>query len=353
MRRLAFIGLSVFCISIMSNLYALNGGSTNNNQSGSGEKAKFSGLMFGDFYYVASNHIKDIEGQNGLWFRRIYFTYDRNLSGDFSVRFRMELNSPGDFKSKNNLEPYVKDAHLKWSKGSHSVLLGISPTLAYEFIDKFWGYRAVEKTPLDLLKFISSRDFGIAFKGTLDKEKKANYALMSANGNGTKSETNQEKIIMASMRYDFSKNVTFEVYADWQGNPDHFDRFTYQGFFGYRSKSGRLGAQFSRQIRQRGKENEDLSLEILSMFYVHNFSERANGIFRMDYIFDPVPDGDKISYIPFDPVTKPKFFLVGLDFMPEKNVHIIPNIEFITYGSTNGNKPDSDVIPRITYYYTW
>ncbi|MCK4967090.1 hypothetical protein KAS50_08665, partial [bacterium] len=50
---------------------------------------KFSGYMFGDYYYVAKNHNEDNEGKNGFWYRRIYLTADRKLNDEFSVRFRM------------------------------------------------------------------------------------------------------------------------------------------------------------------------------------------------------------------------------------------------------------------------
>ena len=51
---------------------------------------KFSGLAFGDYYWVTDNHIEDIEGENGFWFRRIYFTVDKDLGESFDLRFRLE-----------------------------------------------------------------------------------------------------------------------------------------------------------------------------------------------------------------------------------------------------------------------
>jgi hypothetical protein len=59
---------------------------------------KFSGLMFGDYYWyfnrhqdgISPNDPTPVEGQHGLWFRRIYFTYDFTYSekrrGSHSVR---------------------------------------------------------------------------------------------------------------------------------------------------------------------------------------------------------------------------------------------------------------------------
>lgn len=35
----------------------------------------FDGIIFGDYYYAAEHHLDDIEDQNGLVIRRIYFRY--------------------------------------------------------------------------------------------------------------------------------------------------------------------------------------------------------------------------------------------------------------------------------------
>ena len=84
---------------------------------------KFSGLMFGDYYWAYYDRHQDgisisdptpVEGQHGLWFRRIYFTYDFTTTKKLTTRFRLEANSNGDFTG-GDLTPYVKDAYLKWT----------------------------------------------------------------------------------------------------------------------------------------------------------------------------------------------------------------------------------------------
>jgi hypothetical protein len=41
---------------------------------------------------------------------------------------------------------------------------------------------------------------------------------------------------------------------------------------------------------------------------------------------------------------------LGIDIMPHKQVHFMPNVELVFYGDTNGTRPDSDVIPRFTFF---
>ena len=82
--------LSAFiCLILISNAEA---------QDDSG--GKFSGYMFGDYFYnvMRDSSISDIPNTalsgakdlNGFQFRRIYFTYDYKISDKFSTRFRLE-----------------------------------------------------------------------------------------------------------------------------------------------------------------------------------------------------------------------------------------------------------------------
>lgn len=317
------------------------------------EEGKITGYMFGDYWYMASNHNKALEDQNGFWFRRIYLTYDQGLSEDFDIRFRIEMNSAGDFTSKTNLEPFMKDAYLKWKHHRHSIIFGISPTPTWEVIESAWGYRSVEKTPLDLQKFGSSRDFGLAFKGSLDEEKKVRYHLMFANGSGTSSENNPGKKVLFSLSAKLYKNVVVEGYADFEARPGSTDRYTLQGFVAYQQENVRFGVQLAHQKRQVGAGAKDLKLQIASVFTAVRLSGKAWGFARFDRTFDANPDGPKISYIPFEATTKSNFVVAGLDITPISTVHIIPNVEAVVYDKVAGVRPTTDVIPRITFYYKW
>ncbi|MCH8873234.1 hypothetical protein IH824_10785 [candidate division KSB1 bacterium] len=314
-------------------------------------QGKIKGYMFGDYYYVLKNHDSSIEGSNGFWFRRIYLTYDHTLDDEFSVRLRLEMNSPGDFSTRSKLEPFLKDAYLKWTRANHAIILGLSSTPTWNHLESVWGYRSVEKTPGDLYKWDSSRDFGIAFKGSLGSEKRVNYHLMFANGGGTRSETNKGKKLRLALGYNLTSNITVEAFGDWEERPGNSNRYSAQGVATYHSKSVRLGAQLYHQTRK--SDTGDLDLELLSLFGAAKLSEKVWGFARWDRAFDPLPDGPGISYLPIDGTAQFNFLLLGIDIMPHKQVHFMPNVELVFYGDKNGSSPDSDVIPRFTFYYVW
>lgn len=315
-------------------------------------QTKLSGYMFGDYYYVMNNHNKNIEGKNGFWYRRIYLTADRTINENFSARFRMEFSSPGDFVSKDKITPIAKDAYIRWKKNNHSITFGLSPTPTFEEIEKVWGYRSVEKTPLDLQKFSPSRDFGIKFQGALDKGKKVNYNLMLANGNGTSAETNKGKQVLFSLSVKNDAGWILEGYADIDDQSGGDRQHTLQGFIGYSGTSFRTGFQFAKQTRKDGASGVEENYKIASVFAAGKVGAKVSAFARYDRNFDPNPSGSKISYIPFDVSAPSNLIIAGLDFPLGEDVNLIPNAEVVFYDEPdNGVKPDADVIPRITMYF--
>lgn len=313
---------------------------------------KISGYMFGDYYWVAADHADSLKNQNGLWFRRIYLSYDKGLNEAFAIRFRFEANSP-DFTAKSDrLNPFLKDAYLKWTRGRHNVLFGLSPSPTWERVEAIWGYRAVEKTPLDLQKFGGSRDLGVAVQGAFDADKKFLYHFMIGNGSDTKSETDKDKKLYLSLAAKPVKGATIEIYGDWENRKGDKDWLTLQGFASYEQEKYRAGLHFVQQTRKQGAGADDLKLEILSLFGARQLSEKAWAFARVDRMLDPIPGSDKIAYLPFAPA-KSTLLIAGADLKPIPEVHLMPNVEAVLYSETKGVKPDTDVIPRLTIYYTF
>jgi hypothetical protein len=300
------------------------------------------GLVFGDYYAVVSHHDASVEGMNGFWLRRGYLTFDRTLSDDLSARLRFEVNSPGDFRTNANLEPYVKDAYVKWRSGpALEVLIGLVPTAAVETVERVWGYRSLEKTVLDLHRVISTRDLGVAAMGTYGRVK---YHLHAGNGAGTGSETNEGKKVGGAFSLAPTKTTVFEVYADYEDRPGASDRSTLQAVGGIQNDRFRAGVQLARQFRDNGND-----FDAASLFGAYNLSPKYSLIGRVDRQFDPNPEGDRIPYLPFDTTRESTLFLAGVDWKLHKNLSIIPNLEYVKYDGGGS----ADLLPRVTFYFTF
>ncbi len=314
-------------------------------------EGRVSGYMFGDYYYVAANHNANLEDLNGFWFRRIYFTWDGALSERTSVRVRWEMGSPGDFSTSSKLVPFIKDAYLARKFDGGKIVFGLSPTPTWERIEHVWGYRSIEKTPADLHKLGSSRDFGVALKGAFGEETKVHYHLMVANGAGTKSETNKQKKALGSIAVTLPSGVIVEVYGDVDARPGKSDRYTGQAFVAWKRESVRVGAQYIHQERQNG-DAPNMLFRIASAFVAGKVADDVNLFARYDRLIDPSAGGEGISYIPFSPMVDANFFVAGVDWSPEKNVHVMPNVEVVSYDDpSSGAGPDTDVIGRLTVFY--
>jgi len=254
------------------------------------------------------------------------------------------------------MSPNVKDAYLKWQNDNHQILAGISSTPTWGLVEDVWGYRSVEKSPLDLFDFGSSRDMGLSFKGDLGETEKVSYHFFFGNGNSNRPEIDKGKKMMLSLGYQLTENIVLQGYVDWNdaaGNANRGDRKTLQIFGGYQSDAMNLGALFAYQRRDKFSGGNVRKLSLMSVFANRSFTDKINGFLRIDHLFDPYVGGSNNAYIPFAENAEPTFLVGGADYKIEENVRLIPNIEAIFYGSSigSGSRPDISLIPRLTLSY--
>lgn len=321
-----------------------------------GNSGTIDGTVFGDFYWIPLHHNEDLKGNNGFWFRRIYFTYNHEINESFSGRFRLEMNTEGDFFSNSSMEPVVKDAYLKWTseEEQHSVYAGISSTPTFDLVEDVWGYRPVEKSPLDLQSFGSSRDFGIKLKGNFGKEEKMGYNFMFGNGNSNRNELNESKKFMLALSYELTDRWIVEGYGDFNGQPNNRNIYTGQAFLAYRGEKLSFGALYAYQFRNKTLIAGDLNQRIGSIFATLEHSEKISSLLRVDHMFDPNPSGEGIDYLPFYDQSESTLVIAGVDLLIGPDIHLVPNIEVIIYGEDiNGETPDMDLLPRLTLSYNF
>ena len=124
--------------------------------------SKIDGLVFADYYYNMSNSVAAEKNRNAFQYRRIYFTFENNITADIKVRFRLESESD-KYGTATKINPFVKHAYLEWANlvPKHSLFLGIAETNAFKNSEELWGYRSIEKTIIDLNKICSSADLDI------------------------------------------------------------------------------------------------------------------------------------------------------------------------------------------------
>jgi hypothetical protein len=334
-------------------------------------KGKFSGYMFGDYFYnsardtaitklpnVANGGAKNL---NGFQLRRIYFTYDYDISSSFTTKFRLEADQAAN-TSNGKIGVMVKDAYLQWKNifSGSDLIFGIQPTPSFDVSEGVWGNRFLEKTILDLRGIAPSRDIGISLKGKIDGEGMFKYWVMYGNGSGNAPETDKYKRFYAHIQYNPIKQFTATLYADLNqhanipslSNPQETvsnNDITYDLFLAYKEKDAySFGLEaFTKQSQNGFVDNGNLTNKNtmgISVFASYDFSKDLSTVVRYDY-FDPNSSSNSKG-------DSRNWFLLSLNYKPYEKVTISPNVIVETYEAIpNGRSIDASVTPRLTFFY--
>lgn len=305
---------------------------------GAGE-GKISGYMFGDYYWVVS--ADDADGKlpqkrNAFQFRRLYFNYDKNITDNMSIRYRLEAKDAG-FDKGSKMVPFVKHGYLKWKKAvaGSDLYIGLSGTPTWSVSEKVWGYRSVEKTLLDLNKIGSSADIGLGLKG---KAGKLGYHLMVANGPGQGPEDDHGKKIYGQLQVKATESLSLVGYADFNMRPDEQNQMTVKGFAGLKKDKLSCGAEAFMRINQSvgvaKQAGDDVTITGVSLFGSLGLAEQWKGLGRLDMVSNDDKD------------TTDLLVIAGLDYAAAKNVHLMPNV-YVQLP----DGPDPNIQVRGTAYY--
>ena len=322
---------------------------------------KFSGLMFGDYYYFKSDNAAAFDTQQGFWFRRIYFTYERTISPTITTRFRLEADGNGKMTSPSTtITPYIKDAWLKWAyNGKHTLTLGIQSAVTFDtFIEPFYGLRHIEKTAVDLYKIDSSRDFGISFAGPLNQDNTLQYTAQLMNDSSTNSETDKYKAVRFAVRYVTNPGFVAEGVWGYFYKPLSANRLIVQAFAGYQNPQGRFGIQYTHNTRQpaEGSGNPVTTINVVSGFGVWQVKPNKFSLFaRLDHS-DANPDVNGVDYLPMYNKAPFTLGIVGFEYYIHPSVRLSPNVEWVNYGTpiAGATAPaKNDMVFRLTWFWTW
>ncbi|MCP4217580.1 MAG: hypothetical protein GY765_23260 [bacterium] len=313
--------------------------------SGLGYADDLKGYMIPEYYSVASHHDGEdgIEGQHGFWLRRIYLGYNTKLGNGWSARVRFEMNSSA-FES-DKLYAYVKNAHVKKSiGGGASILAGIIEPPSFNKVEKFWGYRHIEKAAPDFFKLASSRDFGIA----LDGKTKSGlvYTVMYGNYSSNKGETDKGKAIYGRLGWE-AKTSYLEANAHYAASGGK-DILYLSLFGGLKGDWGRFGIGYHFK-EEKPEDGEKKNNGIISAFAVAKVGKKMEVFARYDHLTDYnfKNIGD---YVPIPAkMFKARFLMAGLNVKVHKMIQLSPNVKYVFYEEDEfGMKPDGDLHLNLT-----
>jgi hypothetical protein len=323
---------------------------------GSGE---IKGYMIAEWYWVTDHHTGEedgIKGRRGLWFRRIYFTYNNKLSDTVKMRLRFEMNSP-EYES-DSITPKVKDAYIDFKLSDAANLrAGIMGPPVFGTIEDIWGYRSLEKTPLDLYKWTSSRDFGVSLYGG----KKFLWNIMFGQGSSNKGEADNGKKLYLSAAYA-DKGFHAELNGHYERRKEFYDEILIHPFITYSGDWGRVGVEYGNinlKYKPEDADEETYKFNVLSVFAVFSL-KKVDIIARYDRNWGDgyykVWKGSGVDYVPFADYGEPSFIIGAISWNVVKNVWLIPNIKYTTYADPKEDgqideKPGDDMYVNLTLWF--
>ena len=326
---------------------------------------KLWGYVFGDYYYKlqadslgrgTGEYSNMKENANAFEFRRIYLGYDYQISEKISAE--LLLSHEKNYDANSNRTVFIKSANVRWKNiiPKNDLIIGQSATPTWGFVsEKVWGYRSVEKTVTDFHKAGNSNDVGIALQGKIDSAGNFGYNLMAGNGTGSEIEGDVFKKIYGEVYAKFFKQkLIVDLYGDFersQLSPYRIDKSTYKVFLAYQGEKITIGAEGYYQLVDAFSNYQyDVTHYGSALFSKITFwKDKFVLILRKDfYMYNP-----SLSTLYRN---SEDFFLAGIDYMPNKNVHILPNVWFNSYFTENPALPvkerrDNDLVARITFYY--
>lgn len=415
--KTAFLSLMIvfFSINTLKAQYLWNSDSAF--KAGAANSGRLWGYMFGDYYYKGhsdslqrggSNQYTGIpKNRSAFQFRRIYLGYDYNITNKFSAELLLaaEDNFPtgqpvgqtapnGDQTQNNKLTFYIKLANIRWKniwKGT-DLVVGQVATPAFPLLsEKIWAYRSIERTIADIRR-TPSYDLGAALQGTFDPAtKNYGYNLMVGNGSSAKPEGDNFKWFYGDVWAMFlDKKLVFDLYADYERlnwTPTwHHARQMIKGYVAYNTPAFTVGVEgFINNLMKDGVEqkiaggNDTATVEAKGISaYVHgNIIKNKLRFFARYDMYNPDNKINNTKYNKYtentgnyndntyigstatgDQTYKQQFVTAGLDFMPVKNVHFMPNIWYNHYktqlsGLTGKVNGDYDLVYRMTFYFTF
>src|SRR5690348_10649232 len=147
----------------------------------------FSGKMFFDFSNIDQKNSdtgKTDASGTGLDVKRFYLGVDHKFNDIWSANLTTDFNYVSA-DGETNL--FVKKAYVQGKFDQAAVLrIGSADMPWIPFVESYYGFRYVENTLTDRLKYANSADWGLHLGGDLGANKVANYAVSVVNGGGYK-----------------------------------------------------------------------------------------------------------------------------------------------------------------------
>ena len=268
------------------------------------------GTISGVTYFDYTNS-EDVSSFN---FKRQYFNYSIKKSDDLKFKVVFDVGNTGKIDGEDNrLDAFLKKAQIDYNCDWWKTSLGVIGTNTYGVQEKNWGYRFIEKSPLDLNGFASTADLGIGISKTLPSN--LHLSLQFVNGEGfSKPQSDKHHKTSLNVTYGESnilKNAGYNAGIAYSTEDTDVDPITMTSVFGgYAADKFRFGLEYD-MLSNNGAEHT-----LTSFTSNFKYSDKINVFARYDLIDDNNEDA----------MNGENFLIAGLTLDCGNGFIIAPNV---------------------------
>ena len=258
---------------------------------------------------------------NAFEITRNYIDMKYNYSDN--IRFRL---TPDFFRQGDGpLEGIIKYAYVEFKNPfgleNQTFRIGMNPTAWEGYMNDWWGFRWIEKTPSGTWKMTTSSDIGITLLGNLfDKFISYQVSLFNGEGYNGTAEPDSAKSFETTVELFPVKELPLHFFGHirlaQETSEIESDDNLYAGAVYYKDSTLRLGAEYM-EGKMSGVENS-----LISFICSINFDQFMI-LGRYD-IFDPSTELDgNLQYL----------LVAGVGYQISKNVQVMLDVKYKTYES--------------------
>ncbi len=360
---------------------------------------KLWGYAFGDYSYKVhadstgtagkrtspgNQYLGQAKDFGSFAFRRIYLGYDYNFAPTVKTQLLLAHESDATLAADGNRTFYIKLANIRWTFAKNTdLVVGSQETPGFPMLEeKIWGYRSIEKTITDFRKIITSTDLGASIQGKFNDKGDYGYNFLFSNGSVAAPENDPYKKLSADVYGKFmDQKIVIDLYGDYnlsKRTPTEVSKATGKLFAAYTTPGLTVGVTVFEQVQEHAVTYTESgsTTKLNKNAVVFGYSAFVTGAIIKDKLnffarYDNFnPDNSYNSSRTYSagssyyttttggilaPVLE-NFITLGVDWMPAKNVHFMPNIWIDTYSNPAANaiklnKSDNDIEARMTFYY--
>ena len=275
-------------------------------------------------------------------FKRQYISFSGQASDDIKYKFVVDVGATNKLSGEDTrLTAFLKKAQIDYKTSFAKISMGVIGTNTYGVQEKNWGYRFMEKAPIDLWGFSSTADIGIGFSKSLTDD--LNVSLQMVNGEGYKS-PQSDKYHKISLNATYGepklhKNNGFNTGLVYTTESTDSDPITMMSVFGgyasscpiFASNSFRIGSEYDMMTDSEGKNKT-----LISLSTNYRIMENWNIFLRYD-IHDPDVDNENDG---------DSYLIAGILLNCGNGLFIAPNVKIST-----PEEGDATTINMIKFQY--